>query len=321
MSSFLLIGIMIATSPVALAEYPQKGSTVTFVVPYSPGGNSDTNTRILAAGLEELFPGVSFVVLNKPGAGTQNGMLHVLSSKSDGYTLAHISSGGFFSSYLRPDRKAPYSLKNFIPIASHQIGKSGVFVRSDSQFKSLKSLIDNAKANPNKLKAGCASVLGSTHLGTLGLVKGTKAKFALVHLGSGSKQRAALLGGHVDLAVTGIDGMTSFLKSGDFRLLAVLNEEKSKFYPDVPTSIELGYDVTTRPMQGTAAPAGTPKEVIDILSKALGKVLSMEKYVKKFDAVGAEIYYHPADKYLEILKTEEKRMKQELEFAMKQMAK
>lgn len=261
------------------------------------------------------------MVLNKPGAGTQTGMLYVLKSKPDGYTLAHISSGGFFSSYLRPDRKAIYSLKDFVPIASHQIGKSGAFVRSDSDFKTLKDLITYAKDHPKELKAGCASVLGSTHLGTLGLQRGTGAEFSLVHFGSGSKQRTALLGGHVDLVVTGIDGMMSLLESGDFRLLAVLSDERSKFFPDVSTAIELGYDVQTKPMQGTAAPAGTPQEIINILSDAIGKVLGMPKFAAMFGAVGAEIYYRPAEEYTQILTEEEKRMKTALEFAIKDASK
>jgi len=239
-------------------------------VPWDAGGINDVTARALAAGVEKEL-GTQIQVVNKPGAGSQIGLTEIAKAKPDGYTLGIVTLPTAINTYLEPDRKAVYTRKDFESLALHTIDPVTITVKTDSPYKTIKDLIDAAKAKPESIKAADIGVLSGKHLAILDLQKATDAKFAIVHFSGGSQAMTALLGGHIDVNFCTAGEVPSQFKAGEVRILGILDKQPSKFYPGITTAESQGYKVYSTSSRGWAAPAGTPKPIMDKLSSALNE--------------------------------------------------
>lgn len=161
-------------------EYPTKGRAITIIVPFAPGGANDVAARVQAPALEKEL-GVPVVVVNKPGASTQIGMTQLVQAKPDGHTLGLLTLPGAMLAYLDPARKAIYSRKDFQVVALQSWDPNGIAVKTDSPHKSLKDLVEAAKANPEKIKIGTSGLLSTDHMVLLMLQRIAQVKFAIAH--------------------------------------------------------------------------------------------------------------------------------------------
>jgi len=288
--AFFLIFLGFPSISIAL-DFPQKGKTIQILVGFAAGGSSDVGARILASGLEKEL-GTSVLVVNKPGASGQIAYTMLSQAPPDGYTIGNTNFPSAVVTYLDPARKATYNRKNFIPLALHVIDPGLFAVKKDSPFKTLREVIEAAKANPKKIKICTTGIQSDEAFAILQLQKMTGAQFAMVHFSQGiAPAMTAFLGGKIDVFCGNVGDLIAQFKSGEVRILGIMDEKPSPFYPGVKTFEEQGYKLYNASSRGFAAPAGTPKEIINILSEAIKKVVASEEHKKRMADMGLTLRY------------------------------
>jgi tripartite-type tricarboxylate transporter receptor subunit TctC len=287
----------LVSPPAGAADFPQKGKAIQILVGFAAGGSSDVGARILASGMEKEL-GTSVLVVNKPGASAQIAYTMLSQAKPDGYTLGNTNFPSSVVTYLDPARKATYTRKDFEVLALHVIDPGLIAVKKDSPFKTLKELIETAKANPKKVRISTTGIQSDEAFGILRLQKMTGAQFAMVHFSQGAAPAmTAFLGGKVEAFCGNVGDLLAQHKSGEVRILGIMDSEPSPFYPGVKTFEEQGYKLYNSASRGFAAPGGTPKEVINILSGAIKKVVATEDHRKRMADMGLTLRYMDAGQY------------------------
>ena len=229
--------------------------------------------------------GVKFIVENRKGAGGQIGYTALANAKPDGYTIGTITTMSIMTHELTR-KKVPYTLKDsFAPIARVVLAPSGIYVPKDSPFRTLDDLIKFAKKNPKTINVGGTSLWGTHHVHMALLEKEAGIKLNYIPFNGAADVRVAILGKHVDVATGGFAYYAPLIKEGKLRALAVGAPERSPLLDTVPTYKELGYNVIIGSNRGFAAPAGTPQEYIDILSKAFKETLSDPAFLKDAEKI------------------------------------
>lgn len=262
----------------AHAAFPDK--PIKIVVPFSPGGGADLIARTLSADLSKEL-GQVVIVDNKPGAGTVIGSDLVAKSPPDGYTLLLSSIAHSVNPSL--SEKLPYATeKDFVPVAMLVRSPNVLVVRADSPYKSVKDVIEAAKAKPGKLTYASPGNGTSSHLA--GALFEDLGKVRLQHVSYKGSAPALtdLLGGQTDILFGTSGSVGSFIDSGKLRALAVTSAARSTAYPNVPTMVEAGVPgYVTEGWYGLHAPAGTPPAVIEKLNAAARKATSTELFKSK----------------------------------------
>lgn len=272
-------------SAFAGAPFPQKGKPITIIVPNAPGGTNDITARLMAPVLEKEL-GTPVVVVNKPGAGTQAGITEGALAKPDGYTLTMTALPGTLTVYMDPDRQAVPQIREMQPVALHNLDVGAVVVNAQSPNRTLKELVDAAKAKPGELKAATDGLMSSDHMATLYFQRKTGTKFRLVHFDGGGPATTALAGGHVDVRIGKVGSVYAMMAAGKVRVIGVMDKQRSKYCPDVKTLEEEGYkDYTWYNVTGVAAPKGTPRAIVDILSNAIKKTVGTDEAQKRLTGV------------------------------------
>jgi tripartite-type tricarboxylate transporter receptor subunit TctC len=272
--------------PAAAQDYPNR--PITLVVPFPPGGSTTIVARIVADKLAESL-GQQIVVDNRGGAGGTIGTKAVSRSAPDGYTIVLGYTGTLaIGPTLYPS--AGYDpRKDFEPIGLIGHAPNSLVVHPSFPVKSVKELVDYAKANPGKVNYGSAGVGTVSHVS--GVYFANAAGIDLVHIpykGTGPAL-ADLLGGHIPMAFAPIPATHANIAEGKLRGLAVTSAKRSSLLPDVPTIAESGIPGFEASLYyGLAAPAGTPRPIIDKLNKALRDALASDEVRKRLATDGAE---------------------------------
>ncbi len=269
----------------AAETYPVKGRPITIIVPNAAGGVNDMTARLIAPVLENQL-GTPVQVVNKPGGATQVGLTEAALAKPNGYTLVMTGVTGTITTYLDPDRKAVPQISQLAQVALHNIDVGAVVVPKDSPYKTLEDLVKAAKENPGAVKVATDGLMGSDHMATLFFQKNTGTRLRLVHFDGGGPATTALAGGHVDLRIGKVGSVYPQLSSGIVRVLAVMDKERSKFVPDAPTMVELGYqDAIWYNATGICAPQGTPADIINKLAGIIRTTVESDEARKKLDSL------------------------------------
>ncbi|MBN1829158.1 MAG: tripartite tricarboxylate transporter substrate binding protein [Deltaproteobacteria bacterium] len=268
----LTVGIIFNAGLAKADNYPTKSIKV--VVPYSAGGGTDTIARAIGKFVELNKP---FVVTNITGGGAKIGTMEVAGSKPDGYTLLMHSVTAVASGYHAGlyDTKIWKDLK---PVASMTSMVGCIAVKADSPYKTIGDLIAFAKANPGKVSAGVSGIGGGAHIIVAVFADVAGVKLNYVPFAGASNTRAALMGGHVDMAAAFISEVYDFVKSGNLRVLATTGSARSSDLPDVPTFQESGIDFVLHHRNGIFAPKGTSDDVIKVLDDALQLVADNKEF-------------------------------------------
>ncbi len=290
--------VWVATS-VGAQTFPAKNKAITLIVGFSAGGSSDAGARILAGGMEKVL-GTKVEVLNKPGASGQLGYTMVAQAKPDGYTIGLASLPGVMVSIMDPDRKAAYKKDDFQPIALQVLDAGVIAVKADSPYKTIKDLLDDAKARPKKITMSTTGLQTGDHFSILQLQQLTGTQFAIVHFDGAGTAMTALLGKKINAYVGNVGDVLSQLKSGDIRVLGVMDTEESPFLPGVRTFESQGINLLGGSWRGYLAPAGTPKEIVDKLSAAIKTALETEEVKAAMDKLGLQIRYMDAKDYTKL---------------------
>jgi tripartite-type tricarboxylate transporter receptor subunit TctC len=282
----VLIAVLIAlgVNPAAAADYPSQ--TITFVVPYGPGG-TDREARLLAPFISEVL-GQSIVVENKTGGGGAIGTNFVARSKPDGYTLEY---GAVTVLSLAPNLKnLPYRMDDMQPLASTSWLPNMLATRTDAPWQTVQELIDYAKKNPRKVKFGSAGTGTAVHLAQEAFADAAGIEITHVPFKGTGEAITNTVGGHVDCVFSMPQAVVPQVKGGNLRALAVFAKERFPGMPDIPTLNEAGIPVD--PNAGTNrlglfAPAATPKEICDAVSNAVKTVLEDEKVLAKLKEINS----------------------------------
>ncbi|MGW9551163.1 tripartite tricarboxylate transporter substrate binding protein [Citricoccus zhacaiensis] len=254
-------------------EFPT--TDIRLVVPWQPGGQGDLTARTLAPLLEDEL-GVSVIVENRPGANGSIGYTWLAEQEPNGYNLSmmgvEVATLQFMDYDVSPD--------DFVPIGQAIEGPGAIAVPVDSPYESLSELIEDAKANPGKLtysSPGVGSVWDSPARGLQDL-----AGIALtsVPYDGSAPSIAAAAAGDVTFSIDAMGSQKAQVDGGEMRYLAMLSEERHPDYPDVPTAQEEGVDLQNASWAGIMAPAGTPDEVVKVLSDAMGVAVQDPGYTK-----------------------------------------
>lgn len=284
------------TAAAAVINYPVKGKPITMQCPFAAGGGTDVSARIFADALQKDL-GTSVEVINKAGANGQVGTTEFVRQKTDGYYIMANNLPALASYYLDPEKQATFGRKDILPIAVTVVDAGIFIVKADSPYKTVKDVIDAAKANPEKVKVGDTGVLSGPHLNTLLVQRMAGVKFASVHFDGASSALTALMGEHVDVQAGYVGDVLSSIKSGQARALGVMDKQESPFLPGVPTFESQGFKVYQSAARAFQAPAGTPKEIVKVLSDSLKKASESPDVKKKMDDMGLAIRFMDSDAF------------------------
>jgi tripartite-type tricarboxylate transporter receptor subunit TctC len=281
----IVLFLLLLPALAAAQSYPAK--PVRIVLPFGAGGIADITTRTIAPKLGEGL-GQQVVVENMPGAGGIRAAETVARAEPDGHTLLLLTNGNAVSQALF--KSLPYDpVNDFAMISTVGFFSMVIVTRPESPAKTLQEAIAMAKANPGKMNIGTITPGGTQHLAGE-LFRSTAGIDALVvpHKTTGEVIVAAR-NGNVDLAVDFIAPLLSSIKSGALRPLAVTAAKRFPGLPDVPTAIEAGvagYDVAS--WNAMAAPAKTPRTVIDRVNQELRKAIASPEVQQRFGELGVE---------------------------------
>jgi tripartite-type tricarboxylate transporter receptor subunit TctC len=266
----LLLGIALAPSPVEAQDaWPNR--SITFVVPYAPGGYTDLVARLTARYVEKAL-GKPVVIDNRAGAGGIVGTQAVASAAPDGYTFCVCSIGAI--SIAPFAQKIGYDpMQELAPVGIVSSIVQLVIVKKDLPVKTMAELVSHAKANPGKLNYGSSGAGGLTHYSVELFQARTGTKAVHIPFKGGSLATAAVISGEVDFAFANMTDGLPQVEAGTVRGLAVTSLERSPYFPNLPSVHEAVVpNFIAESWNGVMAPAKTPEPIIRKLSEVFIKM-------------------------------------------------
>jgi tripartite-type tricarboxylate transporter receptor subunit TctC len=273
------------------AAYPTK--PITLVVPFPPGGGTDTIGRPLASVAHQHL-GQPMVVINKAGGGGAVGSQFVANAKPDGYTVLHAINTVSEIPQIDELLGRPISFKKeqFVPIGQVAVSPFAVMVNAESRWKTFKDFVEEARQKPDEFQYASAGVYSTTHIMWELILKSTNLRVRHMPTTGGGPIMMAVLGKHVDISHCVMPAVCApQLEAKKIRLLAVTTDKRLPNYPDVPTLKELGYDVTHAIWHALMVPAGTPPDVVAKLRQGLKGMAEDEAFKALMTKLGERIQY------------------------------
>jgi tripartite-type tricarboxylate transporter receptor subunit TctC len=285
---FALVAFCAGALPRAgAAEYPAR--PVNLVVAFTPGGPSDVLARIIGRQLEKIL-GQTFVIDNRPGGSGNIAAETVAHAAPDGYTLL-MGNNGLLATNQSLFKKINFDgAKDFAPISMIGSQPNILVVNPKLSIATMGDLIAYAKANPGKLNYANSGFGTAAHLAAELFKSDAKVDIVSVSYKGSAPALQDLIGGHVQLMFATSASVVSFIKAGTLRPLAVTTIKRFSLMPELPTVAELGlpgFDATT--WHGLVAPAGTPKERIAILNRAMLRALADPETLRQLHDLGVEV--------------------------------
>jgi len=264
--------------------YPSK--PIRLIVPFTPGGVTDTSGRLIAEQLSKRL-GQQVIVDNKPGASGNIGTQLAAAAEADGHTLLLGFDGTMVINPHVFAKTGFDTLKDFAPVG--KIGDAVLILVAHPGFaaKTLKDVIAQSKAQPGGLSYGTSGTGGTPHIAGELLKQRTGANLVHVPYKGGGQAMTDVLGGNIPLVYTAIAGAITHVKAGKLHPVAVSSAKRASSLPDVPTFIESGLsDFEVNSWVGLLAPARTPKAIVDKLNTELNAVLNDPEVREKLNGLG-----------------------------------
>lgn len=244
------------------SEFPTKD--LRLIVPWQAGGSGDLSARTIAPLLEDEL-GVNVVVENRPGANGSVGYNWLKEQEPDGYNMsmvgAEVATLQFMDYDISPD--------DYEFLSQIISGPGAIAVRTDSPYETLQDLIDDAKERPGEVTYSSPGVGSVWDNPAQGLQEMADIELTNVPFDGSAPSIAAAAAGDVDFSIDAVGSQKAQVDGGEMRYLAVLAEERLEELPDVPTAAEEGVDLQNASFTGIVVPAGTPEDVVTVLSEAI----------------------------------------------------
>ena len=278
-----LITAALLSTPAAAQSWPQK--PVRFIVPFAPGGATDIAARMLGEKLTQVW-GQTVVIENRAGAGGALGAAEAARAAPDGYTL-FFPSGSVMTANQFVYAKLNYDPeKDFVPVTNVVSGPQVLVVPASSPYKTVKDLIDGARANPGKLTFGHAGIGTQTHLAAENFLYQAKADAISVPYKGEAPALAGLVGGEINFILTNMAAAIPHIQGGRIRALGVTSLSEAPQLPGVPPIAKTIPKFENAGWFGIVAPTGTPKAIIDKVYEDTKKSLYSAEMKERLYAQG-----------------------------------
>ena len=290
--SMLLAACLSLCGPLAAADFPTR--PIRLIVPFPPGGNTDILARILAQKVTDDWR-QQVVIDNRPGAAGLLGADIVAKGSGDGYTLLMTALGGI----------TVENLKSFAPLMLVATAPSVLVVHPSVKANSVKELLDYARANPGKLNFGSSGPGSQSHLGPELLKSMAKVDFTHIPYKGAGQSIADLLGGQVQFLMSPYGALSSHIKAGKLRALAVTSVKRASSTPDLPTVAESGvpgYEASG--WFGMLAPVHISKEVLTKLNVEFNRALTLPDVKERLSALAMEAGGGSPDDFARFIKAD-----------------
>lgn len=258
----LCASTMLLGAAVHAADYPTK--QIELVVPFSAGGGTDLVSRAFADTAKKYLSEPMGVV-NKTGGGGAVGLTDIATARPNGYK---IGMGASEIDMLPHMGLVAFKADDFTPIARLNAEPSAISVNADSPWKTYEEFMAYAKANPGKIRIGNSGTGAIWHLAAEALAEKTGVKFSHVPYDGANPAITALLGGHIEAVTVSPAEVVNHVKAGKIRLLAVMADQRSPAFDQVPTLKEKGVDLTIMTWRGIMVPKKTPQNIVNVLREA-----------------------------------------------------
>jgi tripartite-type tricarboxylate transporter receptor subunit TctC len=273
------------TAPLALGALPWAALAatwperpVTLIVPYGPGGPTDTVGRLIAQEIEPMING-RMLVVNKPGASGTIGTGEVVRARPDGYTIGYSTAAVVGLQPLIMSSANFGSPNDYQPIVKLLDVPIVLAVKEDSPYRSFADFIADARKRPGAVRVAVAGKLTEPDL-AVELLK-TVASINLNNVpftGGSSESLTAVLGGHVEAFAAAITGLAPHVEAKRIRVLTVMHNARHSLLPDVPTAAEAGFDVNLPAMHFLLAPKSTPTEITELLRTSVARITAGPRF-------------------------------------------
>ena len=283
----------------AFAAYPER--PITMIVPWGAGGGTDATARIIGALLEKEL-GQPVTVVNRIGGSGVVGHAAIAQAAPDGYTIGMVTVE---IGMMHWQGLTELSGTSYTPIGLVNADPAGLQVRADAPYKDAKELVAAIKANPGKFKASGTGQGGIWHLAIAGMLQDLKvdpASAPWVPSQGAAPGLQDLVAGGVEIAPCSLPEARSLIDAGKVKSLAVMAEQRSALYPNVPTLKEAtGSSWTMAAWRGIAAPKGIPAETRDKLVAAIKKIVAGKEYNEFMTQRGFGVIYAPPDEFVKFM--------------------
>ena len=281
--------------------WPDK--PVKFIVPFSPGGATDISARLLGERLSQMW-GQTVIIENRAGAGGGVGAAEAARAAPDGYTL-FFPSGSVMTANQHIYAKMAYDPeKDFVPVTNVVSGPQVLVVPANSRFKTVKDLIDFAKANPGKLNFGHAGIGSQTHLAAENFVYQAKIQAQAVPYKGEGPGIAALVGAETDFFLGNVAAAIGHINGGRIRALGVTSKAEAPQLPGVPPIAKTVPGFENAGWFGIVAPTGTPKQIIQKVYQDTKKALEDSQLKGRLYAQGLAPVANTPEEMAKALKEE-----------------
>jgi len=286
-----LLGLAVVL-PAMAQEFPSR--PVLLICPWPAGGSTDTHLRRFAE-IAAKHLGQPVVIENRPGGAGMVGPGNMAqTARPDGYTLSQLPVSAFRIPHMQKVAWDP--VRDFTYIIGLTGYTFGVVVRSDSQIKSFRELLDYAKGNPGKFSYGSTGTGTSPNLLMEEVAMKSGVQFLHVPFKGNADSTQALMGGHI-MAQSDATGWARFVDAGQFRLLVTFGNRRTKRWPNVPTAKDLGLDVVSTSPYGIVGPRGMDPRIVKILHDGFRKTLDEPEHLKVLDQFDQEYWYQSSEDY------------------------
>jgi tripartite-type tricarboxylate transporter receptor subunit TctC len=306
LTRLLVIAFAFGANSAYAQAWPAK--QITIVVPFAPGGNIDIVGRTIGKELAILLK-QPIILENRPGAGGMVGATFVAKSKPDGYTFLVSSNGLVTTTLVRNDQQ--HKDEDLVPVSLLTIAPSVIIANNSNPASNLKEFITNLKASKDNRVVFATPGVGTTPHFVSGLLKiAADVDIEPIPYKSGNDTVTALIGGQVQLASESTQVVTSKIKAGMVKALAVTYDQRSSSLPDVPTTKELGYpSIFITHFVGMMAPAGTPTDILEKMNQANQKALQSPEVKAIFNNAGTLVVGGSRASFAEYMQKERERLR------------
>src|SRR5262245_44526150 len=294
--------LLLAFSLSAHAQ-PYPNRPIRVVVPFPPGDAADILARLIGPKVSERL-GQPMVVENRPGASGQLGMAILKDAPADGYNIG-VGQGGNMVVAPHTYKKLQYDpLKDFVPVALIATNYLAVIANPNVPFKNAKEMVAWAKANPGKLTLATNGEGGFPHLAFEHFAAMAGFKFQHVPYKGASQIATDVIGGQVQLGIGAYTSLSPHVNSGRAKLIGVTNDVKVPNKPELPLLADAAPGYDSRGWFGYVAPAGTPKEIVNLLNAEINRAMRQPDVSEKMVSAGLIIVTEPPEFFGRILNTD-----------------
>lgn len=292
---FFCITTLSLAAGVDWSKYPEKN--IKLIIAAKAGGGDDRIIQTFKPFLEKYL-GTNIVCVYKPGAGMTVAWGYIVNeTKPDGYTLGMSKVPHLQATEIMRQEEKQHKWEDIVPLYNIVIDPNVLIVKGDSPINTLDEYIQYCKDNPQMITLSTTGVGGDDWIAAKLLQQAAGIDTILVPYQSDPFVIQSLLGGHIESSILNVGGTLDIIQDGRAKALAVFADERVPFLPDVPTTVELGYNVVGGSSRGFSFLKGTPQEAIDIMEEALDKAAHDPEFLQRAKESGLNVVTMGREEY------------------------